>query len=195
MLTSIREKIRALVGDSPTKSDFETFEYSTSSVFTLAESNIISITSVEKNGVELGSGDYSFDSSNNRLTISASLSSGDIVTAYYTFYENSNSELNEYVKAALVWISVYTNNCSDYEFENDESDEVPGFIFPTPDNRTLDLIALICAVLIKPDYTSYRLPNLTVNYANRMSKEDKIEKLINKFSSNKVGITTVLEFD
>ncbi len=174
MLDKILGKIRALVEDAPSKSDVEPFTYTNSSVFTLAEENLQTIIKVTKNEVDLGSGDYSYDSTTNELTIIASLSEGDIITVKYSFYKYSESELKEFVRASLVWISIFAYKTTDYELEDN-------IIVPTPDNTTLDLVALISSILIKPDWTSYKLPNLTVTYSLRIPKEDKIEKLISKF--------------
>ena len=186
MLDNIRPKIRALVEDF-SKSSFETFTYTTSAIFTIAQENI-TITKVLKNGIELGSGEYDFDEDTNKIEIVVALSSGDIIEVDYTYYKYSDSELNEYVKASLVWLSI-ESYCSvkDYEVEDDD-------IYPTPDNKTLDLIAIISSILIKPSYSEYRLPNLTVRYPESLSKEDKIQKLIRRFNSS-IGITDVLEWD
>jgi len=188
MLDEIKTKIRALTEDIG-KSDFETFTYTASSIFTLAEENINEITKVLKNGVELGSGEYSFDSTTNKITITASLTSGNEIEVDYTYYKYSSTELTEYVRASLVWISIfaYKEGEKDFEIETDE-------IYPTPENKDADLIALVSSILINPDYTSYRLPNLTVNYNNKLTKEEKIERLVNKFKMG-VGVSDVLQFN
>ena len=72
MLSQVRTKIRALIEDTA-KSDFEAFTYTNSSVFILSESNILSIVEVSKNSSALGSGDYSYDSTTNKLTITGSV--------------------------------------------------------------------------------------------------------------------------
>ena len=186
MLNNVRIKVRALVGDLE-KLDFEVFTYTNFSIFTLSESNIVSIVEVSKNSSVLGSGDYSYDSITNKLTITASLIQGDIITVNYTYTKYSDTELTEYVRAAIVWISVFGYKETDYEIEND------GF-YPTPDNKSLDLFALISSILIKPSWNSYRLPNLTVTYNNRLSKEEKIEKLITRFNRG-LGISSILEIN
>lgn len=185
-LENIRGKIRALTRDL-SKSDFETFDYTTSAIFTLAQSNIVSITKVLKNGTELGSGDYDYDSTTNKIEILVALSSGDIIEVDYTYYKYSDTELDEFVRASLVYLSVYGYCETDYELENGE-------IYPTPCNKSSDLIALISSILIKPDYTTYRLPTITVSYPRTMPKEDRIEQLINKFNRG-LGLNSVLEFD
>jgi len=189
-IDTLRTKIRALVNDI-IKSDKETSTYTNSAIFTLAEDNIESVTQVTKNGVALGSGEYSFDSTTNEITITPDtgneLSNGDVIIIKYTYYKYSTTELDEWIRASLVWMSVFDASENDFEIEN-------GDIFPTPDNRTLDLIVLIASILIKPNYSEYRLPNLTVKYPRKWSKEEKIEKLISRFTLG-LGVTDVLEWD
>lgn len=185
MFTGLRQKIRALVEDFE-KSDFETFTYTTSDTFTLAESNINSITKVLKNGSELGSGQYSYDSTTNKLTITASMIKEDIIEVDYTYNKYSDDELNEYIRASLVWISSFADGETDYEVESDD-------IYPTPDTKTMDLIVLISSILIKPDYTTYRLPTMTVIYSGRLPKDVKIQKLISRFRRG-LGVNDVLKF-
>lgn len=188
MLDTLRTKIRALIEDIG-KSDFETFEYTTSKTWKLAEANINTITRVLKNDSELGSGDYSYDSDTNEIEITASLSQGDIIEVDYTFYKYSDTELNEYIRAALPWISIGSSYDYDFELEVDIN-----AIVPTPDNRILDLIAIISAIIIKPNYSIYRLPNLTVRYPRNISKEDKIQRIIDKFFSG-IGITDTISWE
>ena len=185
MLDTIKIKIRALVKDFM-KSDVETFEYLTSLIFTLAESNIVNITAVLRNGIALGSGDYNFDSTTNKITISVSLTSDDIIEVDYTYQKYSDTELDSYITSALVWMSIYAYVEGDYELEDEE-------IIPTPANKTVDLISIIASILIQPDYIQYSLPNLTVRYLRTMTKEEKIEKIVNRFSRG-LGASDVLEW-
>ena len=187
IVTKLRTKLRALIEDL-IKSDTEVFAYVTSSIFTLQEENIAEITEVTLDGGSpLGSGEYSFDSSTNKLTIIASLSGVSNIEVIYTYYKYSNTELDEFVRASLVWISIFDVSENDFEMEDDD-------IYPEPDGRTSDLIVLIASLLVKPDWTEYRLPNLTVRYNQRIPKEDRIEKLINRFTLG-TGVNDVLEFD
>ena len=186
MVDKIRNKIRALISDF-SKSGIEIFTYTVSSVFTIAQVNI-EISGVLKNGTTLAEDKYSFDDLTNKLTVTDTLSEGDVIEVNYTYYKYSSTELDEYLRASLVWLSVYGYNDKDYELESGE------LIAPTPDNRTTDLMALISSILIKPDYSSYRLPNLTVTYNKKMSKEERIEKLIGRFISG-LGVNDVLDFD
>lgn len=193
MVSEIRTKIRALVEDL-SKSGFEVFSYTTSNIFTIAQTNIV-ISKVLKNGVELDVTEYTFDETTNKITVTPesgnALESGDIVEVDFTYYKYSDTELNGFVRASLVWISVFAYDNADYELEEESGTD---YITPTPDNRTTDLIALISSILIKPDYTQYKLPNVTVIYNGKMPKEQRIEKLIGKFQMG-LGVGDIIAFD
>jgi len=99
MLNTIRGKIRALVIDN-SKSGFETFLYTSTPIFTIAQTNI-TITKVLLNGEETT--DYTFDEATNKIEMTASaLDTTDIIEVDYTYYKYSDTELNEYIKSALV---------------------------------------------------------------------------------------------
>ena len=189
-LETLRSKIRALTEDLE-KTDFEVFTYENSAVFTLAESNINEISSVKINETILSSGDYSLDTDTNELTIilpsGMSWSVNDTTTVKYKFNKYSNTELNKYIEASLTWLSIYSTGHDDYELEDDG-------IHPIPDNPTMDLIAIISSIIINPNYSSYRLPNLSVRYPKTMSKEDRIEKLVRDFQLG-LGINDIITYD
>jgi len=187
MIETIRNKVKALVGDF-IETDTEIFTYENSAIFTLQEENVEEITEVSLNGTELGSGDYSFDSSTNKITISISgLSSSDIIEVIYTYYKYSDTEIDGYIKGAIVWMSIFDINEKDYEVEN-------GSIYPIPTNQETDLMAIIASILIKPNYSQYNLPNLRVTYPETMSKEQKIERLCSRYTLG-LGVSDTLEFD
>jgi len=190
LLPQIRSKIRGLVRDFA-KSDFQTFNYETSNIFTLAEPNINSIDSVLRNGAELGSGEYSYNSITNKIIIDLASGNdftvGDIVEVDYTFNKYSNTEINKYIESALVWISLFSSGDDDYELEDED-------IFPVPGNKTTDLIAIIASILIKPNYSEYKLPTLTVKYPKTVSKEDRIQKIISRFDMG-IGFNGTITYE
>ena len=98
MIVILRTKIRSLVDDLE-KSDFEVFEYITSKIFTLSEENIVNINKVLKNGLELGSADYSYDSTTNKIEITASLSQLDKIEVDYTYNKYSDTEIDGYIRS------------------------------------------------------------------------------------------------
>ena len=188
MIAEIRTKIRGLIEDIE-KSGFEHFTYTASAIFRLAEENINSISSVLLNGAPLGTGEYSFDSDTNKITITVTgLASSDIIEVNFKYYKYSDTELLEYIRSALVWISYFAHSEKDFELEDTNE------IYPTPENRDEDLIALIASILIKPDYTTYKLSTITVVYEGRLPKDEKIQKLLSRYTFG-LGINDVLRFD
>ena len=175
MLPEIRDKIRALVSDFD-QNQTEPFTYSGDNKFALCGNNTTSISNVTVNGNDLSSGQtYDFDSDTNILTIDGDLNTDDLISVSYVYNNYSDTELDAYIKSSLVWLSIYSY-CTENDFEIEEED-----IYPTPSNREEDLIAFIASILIKPDYNSYKLPNLTVSYPRTMPKEKRIEELVIKF--------------
>ncbi len=182
-VTTIKTKIRALITDALTRSS-ETFEYETSSAFTLQENNIDEVLIVTVNDV--ATTNYTYSSTTNAVTIADSLTSGDQIKITYNYYQYSTTELTNYITGSLVYITAYLQGYEQgYEL-------VAGDIEPTPDKRTEDLVALICAIMINPDYNEYRLPTVTVRYNGRLPKEQKIEQLINRFKYGR-GVIELIE--
>jgi len=183
-MTDIRTKVRNILGDfSTTESDV--FTYGTSSVFTLTESNPIAITTLLINDSEVDDSDYSFDSDTNKVTVAASLTSGDTVEIRYTYYPNySDTELTNRIQAALTQISV-TNL---YTFVYDSEDDA---IYPTPEEKEENLIATITAILINPDNRTYRLPDITINVPSDLPTDQKIRRTIAIYKKNVHGVFSI----
>jgi hypothetical protein len=149
------------------------FTYTTSSIFTLTESNVISVSSVFKNDVELGSGDWSFDATTNKVTVSASLTNGDTIEIQYSYYPNySASEIQNYVYAAIVHLSI--NHFYNFEIKS-------SIIYPDPNTDEKNLIAMVTSLLIEPDNKSYSLPDISIRVPSDLPLHEKIRKTIAVF--------------
>jgi len=182
-LTQIETKVRYLVDDSAI-AFIDLFTYSTSAVFTLTESNGITITTVLQNDVALDSSEYSYSSTTNKLTITATLTSGDTIEIRYTAYSNySSTEVQNYVQAALIHISA----CNYYTWIVEDST-----IYPEPSDKDESLIVMITSLLIEPDNKSYRLPDVNVIIPKDLPTIDKIRKTISVYKGNTHGIFGVL---
>lgn len=180
-VATIRTKIRNLLEDS-SKTVKDIFTYESSSIFSLSESNVIAITTVFKNSVELADSLYSYDTDTNKVTISTSLTGGDTIEIDYTSYLNySQTELTEYIQSALVHLSI--NNYYDFEYDVDDD-----AIYPDPEPREENLIAIVSSILISPDNKSIRLPDITINVPNDLPLNDKIGKTIAHFKKDTAGI-------
>jgi hypothetical protein len=186
MVSNIRSKIRSICDRAKTSS--QPFIYSNSLLFPLTEENVDSVSKVTINDSELASGQsYTYDSDNNIVTLTASLSRGDIVRIYFDYYDYSNEELDEYIKYALVQLSVnkYLKDGEPYRVDGTEVD-------PIPDEKDMNLIAFIASILIKPNLSRYSLPTVSVTYRDDDNKDIKISKLVNTFRSN-VGVWATIE--
>ena len=182
-IDAIKGKIRALCSDFLQYTS-EVRIKEEEDVFTLSEEKINSVVTVKINGV--ATTDYTYSSTYGTIETTASgFTVGDAVEIFYGYYSYTSTELDSYIRASLVFISLYSSIYTDYELEDDE-------IFPTPDNAVTDLICIIASILIKPNYKKYSLPGgVTIDYPKNICKEDKIQKLIREFEAGN-GITDLL---
>lgn len=187
MIDTIITKVRYLIEDFGTE-QIDSFEYTTSLVFILTNHTDVTINTVTVNGTDIddiSAVDYSYNSTTGKMTFTG-LTVNDIIEINYTYNKYSDSELTKYIRASLNFINI--NSYNSFKIDTKESGESgveSGFgetiIFPTPTLREKSLIAIIASVIIKPNFSVYGLPTLTVRYPETMSKEEKIEKLISRF--------------
>ncbi len=184
-LTTLETLIRYILNDSEKPmSPGDIFVYENSATFTLTEPNVNSIIEVLKNDVALTSGQYSYDSVTNKLTVSASMTSGDIIEIQYKYYPNySSSEIAGYIHSALVHLSC--NNFYTWEV-------VSGTLYPDPEPNERNLIALVAATLIYPDNKSYSLPDIRINVPADLPLHLKIQKIIGIAKRNSHGAFELL---
>lgn len=181
-MDSIITKIRNLIEDNST-STIDIFTYESSSIFTLTESNPISVTYVYINGTSTSS--YTFNSSTKKVTVSASLTSGDTIQIDYTVYLNySDAEIKGYINSAIYYLSMHNYD----QFEIESGDQ----IYPTPTNKEEKLIALIASLLINKPVSNYRLPNLSINIPEKDSLDQKISKVISSFKRSRDGEFSII---
>jgi hypothetical protein len=172
---------RILLGDISTSnsSSPDIFTYGSSSVFSLSESNVISIVSVTINDVVTTN--YTFSTTTGKLIVNATLVSGDIVEVIYTYYPNySTTEIQNYVQSASVYLG--THHYEDFMVESTNE------IYPEPTTKEQKLIALITATLIDPDNKSIRLPDLSINVPTDLPLDQKIGRIIAGYKHDDTGL-------
>lgn len=184
-LTNIETQVRYLLNEtSKSRIPGDIFPYGSSAVFTLVESNVIDIIDVLVNDVT-SAVTYSYNSVTNKLTITSSLTSGDTVEIQYTYYPNySSTEIQNYVRAAVLHLSI--NNYYDFTINSD------GTIYPDLEVRELNLLAMITALLIEPNNSTYRLPDMTINVPNSLPTEVLIRKAISIFKHDTHGTFSIV---
>lgn len=183
-VASITTLVRYLLGETAKNMvPGDIFSYTSSSVFTLTESNATAVTAVLVNDTESGVS-YTYSSSRQTVTISSSLTSGDTVEIQYTFFPNySDSEIQDFINSAIIHLSV--NNFYDFTISN-------SMIFPDPTVVEQRLIAMVASILIQPDNRSLRLPDLTINMPKDLPTMDKIRKVILVAKQNSHGTFSIL---
>ena len=179
-LTTIETLTRYLLDETAkTQVPGDIFTYGASNIFTLTETNAISVSDVLVNDESSGVA-YTYNSSTNKATITSSLTSGDTIEIQYSYYPNySSNEIQNYVRASIVHLSV--NGYYTFEIGSDS------VVYPEPDENEKNLIALITAILIEPNNKTYRLPDITVQVPNPLSKDDMIRKAISVFKLGSFG--------
>ena len=184
-VSRLTTKIRALIDDlSATMTD--TFYYTNSSTFTLTEENSIAEVSTEVNGNTSGI-TGTLDTSTNTVAVTGhSFSSGDAVVIQYTYYPMySDTEIEDYTDASLVYLSI--SGIGNFRL-NQTSDEIT----PYPSEKEENLIALITAIIIKPNFKSYRTATIRYDTPNKMSKEEKIAEAITRFKAFPRGLFDII---
>lgn len=178
-MTTILTKIRNLVNDNLLTNGSQTFTYYTSKIFTLAQINISSATvSVYKNGVVQATG-WTYSSTTNKVTYTASLLSGDSIEIIYSYYKKySDTEINGYIRSALSYLSI-----EGYKVFVCKTDNL---IFPTPDESEENLIAVIASIIMGGNIKQYKTPEVTIIFQGDLSVEDRIRLVIRQ--ATKSGI-------
>lgn len=182
-LSDVETQVRYLIEDT-LQSGNDIFTYENSNVFSLTEDNVTSVTKVYKNSVELDSGSWTYNSDTNKVTVSG-LTVGDVVEIDYSYYVNySSTEIQSFIQSALIYISSF--NYYTWEVRSN-------YIYPEPSTREQNLIALVTAILIKPDNKTYALPNLRIIAPKDIPTADKISKVIGIFKKDTHGIIEVIQ--
>ena len=179
-------KVRGLLGDFlTTVSDL--FTYENSKIFSLTENNVGSVSEVYVND-EISNITHTYNPTSNKVTITSSLISGDAIKIDYTCYQNySDTEILSYIQAALIHLAI--NNYASFEY-----DSTTDAIYPTPESKEENLIAIVTSLLINPDNRSIRLPDLTINIPNDIPTDQKISKTIARYKKDTHGIFTLLDY-
>lgn len=174
-MEKIVELIRAIVQDLETKGIYPD-TYDNETTFTIPEANLISDSvKVYINGSITTN--FSVDYDTCKVTITASLTSGDSIEIHYKYYSQySNTELEKYIHATLAYLSV--NQVCDENFKVRGSG-----LYPNPSIRERRLIALIASILVEGNLRSYRTPDFSFVFNENKTKEEKIRDVIRSYKS------------
>lgn len=186
-MTNVILKLRDLLNDnlSVVPDDIQSY-LGGAKVFTLNYMSIDSTTLVVlKNGVTWASSNYTYSATTGKVTVSGTLSTGDVLTFQYSAYlKYSDTELRGYIRSSVYHLSV-----EKYKVFTIKTDNV---IFPTPSEAEESLIAIVAALIIKGNVKSYRTPEFTINFdTDNMSIEKKIRQTLKQFKKTYGSITYI----
>ncbi len=185
-VATIRNKIRFLLGDFAISGE-DIFTYDAKLFFTLSEDAISSVDTVYRNNaLQSTSGYWDYHEDRNWVEIIGAITSGDTIQVNYTYFPNySNTELTNYIQAALVFLSI--NNY--YDFKYDSTDDA---IYPEMLPGEENILAMIAAVIIRPDNKSIRLPDITISVPDDYPLDKKINMIIARFKADTHGIFDII---
>lgn len=181
-ITSVTSIIRGLIDDNLRIDGRDSFIYYSDSVFTLTEDFISSSTiAVFKNGVQLSSGDFSYDSDNNQVTISASLTSNDTILIKYSYYKKySDNEIKDYLSSSLAYFPLYQYKKT---FEINANDEIVAVNNYQPTTNELYFIAIIAHIVIDPQNIKVSIPDLNISPKRDKSDQEQIKEAFRNFKN------------
>lgn len=179
--TDLIRIVRGNIGDTLLKKS-DAFVYSTSAVFTLSEENPNAVLSATINDIALGTGETAtLDVTTGKVTIVAAISSGDVVSIQYNYYcQFSDTQILTAIENALTYISIH--NIQDFYYNTSTYE-----ITPYPTKKQMNLIALLAAIILRPNYISYKTSTVSVSYPGNKNKEDKIAETIQNYRRN-IGV-------
>lgn len=187
MIAKLLTKLRAILQDS-SQSTLESFTATASRTFAIAQDNVEEITEITVNGTAIASTVYDYDDSSQTVTIDeGSVAATDVVIIYFDFNKYSDTVLTDYLRSALIFMDVYTYPISFIISSGDVE------IYPIPKVKEQSLIAIIASILVKPNYSEYRTSSILVKIPIKLTKEERIEKLISMFKFSKTGCSGIIE--
>ena len=178
----IKRLTRTILGDSLDTKGRDVFVYDGDTSFSLSEdypdSSTISITI---NGSPLLTG-WSYNSITNVVTITASLSTDDIIIIRYSFYcKYSDTEIVNYIEASFAYFSQF--GYRKIFLLNSGRDEVWSLNGEFPSIREAYQIAIISAIVIDPKNVSIRTKEFSLSAEEDKGKSDLISEAFMKFTN------------
>ena len=180
---TISRLVRSLLKDRLNITGRDSFIYDGDSNFTLSEDfPSASTIQVYKNGTQMLSG-YTYNASTNIITITASLSTNDIILIKYSFFDKySDAEIVDYIEASLAYFAQF--GYRKLFKMNDVRDMVLTIDGVNPIARECYEIAIITALTIDSENIDIRTKDFSINGTNTgLTKVQLIEDSFMKFTS------------
>ena len=184
-ITSVNQIIRGLIKDLQKTDGRDLFEYDSDNTFNLSEP-FVSASSIVvfQNGSALSASDWSYDSSNNIVTISfvssgGSLTKDDLILITYDYFKKySDTEIQGYIVSAL---SYFAENRYKKIFEVNSNDKIVACNDHDPTIRELYFISIISSILIDPMNVEIKTPDFSITAQRDKSDRDQISEAFTRY--------------
>ena len=173
--------IRGFIRDTLKSNGRDSFQYDTDTSFQLSQDYVSSATIVvSQNGTALTvTTDYTYNSSTNKVTITASLTKNDDIDIAYSYYEKySDTEILAFINANLSRFVEHRYAKYFYINDDDEIVTLDGF---DPTVEEANVIALITAVDIDPKNVTVRTRDFTITSEQNKSKSEQINEIFSRW--------------
>lgn len=181
-VTDVIPFIRGLIDDKSRIDGRDSYRYETDNIFTLTEDFISATTiAVFQNGTQLTSGDFSYDSSTNQITITSALNLNDTILITYNYFKKySDTEIQGYLESALVYFPMFQYKKT---FEVNDDNEIVAENDLDPTTEELYIIAQITSIVIDPQNVRIAIPDLSMTAKRDKSDIDQIKEVFAHFKN------------
>lgn len=176
--------IRGFIQDYLKTDGHDAHQYDTDSSFQLSKDYVSEATiKVYKNGTLLTlTTDYVYNSSTNKVTITASLTKNDDIDITYSYYDKySDTEILNFIRASLGYFVQHRYAKYFYINENDEIVTKNG-VNPTVEEA--NIISLVTAINIDPKNITVKTRDFTISAEEVKSKSEQIRDVFSVWNRN-----------
>jgi len=186
-ITFIRRLVRALLRDRLQTDGRKSYTYEGIAVFTLPDDFPDSSTiTVSKNGTPLSSSDWTYSSTTNAVTITASLTTNDIILITYHYYDKySDSEILDYIESSLALFA--ERNYEKVFLLNSDRDKVVTYNGINPTLSEVYQICVVTAINIDPKNIDIRTKEFSISAEEKKGKSELIDEAFQKFTGSFLG--------
>lgn len=186
-VVSVTKIIRGLVDDKNRIDGRDSFVFTGDNIFTLTEDFPDSTTiTVFKSSVAIASQDFSYNSSNNQVTIvfitsGESLSTDDNILITYNYFKKySDTEIKGFLESSLVYFPQYQYKKT---FDIDSGNNIVAINGLDPTTEELYFIATIASILIDPQNIRINIPDLALTAKRDKSDQEQIKETFRNFKN------------
>ena len=186
-ITFIRRIVRSLLRDILQEDGRKSYTYQGIAIFTLPDDFPDSSTiTVYKNGTPLSESSWTYSSTNNTVTVTASLATNDNILITYHYYDKySDSELLDYIEASLAIFANY--GYARLFVLNTARDAVVTYNGTNPTLAEVYQICVISAINIDPKNITIKTKEFTISAEESKSKTELFGEAFDKFTSSYLG--------